>query len=64
MKRHNHELAKKLYASPDKNPAPSKAAEIIEMSRRVHTGEITFSEWAVFVHDQLKESDIQAAGTG
>ena len=62
--RHNPKLAAKLYARPDENPAPSKADEIIEMARRVHTGEVSFSEWSVFVTDQLKKSDIQAAGTG
>ncbi len=62
--RHDHRLACRLYASPEKNPAPSKAAEIIELARRVHTGEVSFSEWSVFVNDQLKESDIQASGTG
>lgn len=61
--RHDHELAKRLYARPNKNP-PSKAAEIIELARRVHTGEVAFSEWAVFVTDQLKELNIQGAGTG
>ena len=61
MTRHDHELAKRLYASPDKNP-PSKAAEIIELARRVHSGEVSFSEWSVFVRDQLK--DIHAHGTG
>ena len=64
MTRHDPELAQRLYARPDKNPAPLKATEIIELARRVHTGEVSFSEWAVFVRDQLNESDIQAAGTG
>ena len=65
MERHDPKLAEKLYARhSDENQAPSKASEIIEMARRVHTNEITFSEWAVFVRNQLKESDIQAAGTG
>jgi hypothetical protein len=56
--KHRADLAAKLYARhSDKNQAPSKATEIIELARRVHTGEVTFSEWSVFVHDQLKLSE-------
>ena len=53
MTRHAPAQAAKLYARhSDKNQAPPTATEIIELARRVHTGEVSFSEWSVFVRDQ------------
>ena len=59
MKKHDHELAKKLYAKPVKT-MDDLIEQLIEKARRTHSGEISFAEFAVYLRAELQQ---QQSGT-
>jgi hypothetical protein len=59
MKKHDHELAKKLYAKPEKN-MDDLIEQLIQKARRTHTGELAFAEFCHFLRYELQQ---QQSGT-
>lgn len=61
MTRHDHDLAKKLYASPDKapdtspTPANIASARIDGLVRRLMTRELSFAELSASVKTELQK---------